>query len=221
MSRPTKVKRIHALPAVSRFIPEGAGDNPPVSITLEEYECLTSPLDRYSQPLPAYLGGAAPAVVTNYVDWAWLHGPDRDGTQEAPFLLDVSPAAAAACTGALLRVSSFAPTATGVRLELASDIPGYRFFQPAGDDPIRIGNGIAVIRIMRSLDAGPDQTISIPVRATVDANGGATFEMRLSDYLGNLPVPSNLELPSPLFFRSAIDTAIPDYRQLFLLYAEP
>ena len=40
MSRPTKVKRIHALPAVSRFIPDRAGDNPPVSITLEEYECL-------------------------------------------------------------------------------------------------------------------------------------------------------------------------------------
>ena len=40
MSRPTKVKRIHALPAVSRFVPEGAEANPPVAITLEEYECL-------------------------------------------------------------------------------------------------------------------------------------------------------------------------------------
>ncbi|SHL02601.1 Predicted DNA-binding protein, UPF0251 family [Selenomonas ruminantium] len=40
MSRPTKLKRIHALPAVSRFIPEAAGDNPPVAITIEEYECI-------------------------------------------------------------------------------------------------------------------------------------------------------------------------------------
>ena len=40
MSRPTKLKRIHSLPVVSRFKPEGAEDNPPVFITIEEYECI-------------------------------------------------------------------------------------------------------------------------------------------------------------------------------------
>ncbi len=193
-------------------------DNPRYSVGTDEYGelCLVADM-----ALPAYLDGADDSVKTNWVNWATRHGAVKNDACEAAFLLDVAPAAAAACTGALLRVASFEPTATGVRLELASDIPGYRFFQPAGDDPIRIGNGIAVVRIMRSPSAGPDETIAIPVRATVDANGNATFEMRLADYLGNLPAQGNLELPSPLFFRSAIGTAIPDYRQLFLLSTEP
>lgn len=193
-------------------------DNPRYSVGTDEYGelCLVADM-----ALPAYLDGADDSVKTNWVNWAARHGAVKNDACEAAFLLDVAPAAAAACTGALLRVASFEPTATGVRLELASDIPGYRFFQPAGDDPIRIGNGIAVVRIMRSPSVGPDETIAIPVRATVDANGNATFEMRLADYLGNLPAQGNLELPSPLFFRSAIGTAIPDYRQLFLLSTEP
>ena len=40
MSRPTKKRLVGALPPSSGFFPEGREDNPPVNITLEEYECL-------------------------------------------------------------------------------------------------------------------------------------------------------------------------------------
>ena len=40
MSRPTKKRRISALPPCTRFIPQEGEDAPEVNISLEEYECI-------------------------------------------------------------------------------------------------------------------------------------------------------------------------------------
>ncbi len=40
MSRPPKKRRISALPPSHRFNPEGIGESPAVTISLEEYECI-------------------------------------------------------------------------------------------------------------------------------------------------------------------------------------
>ena len=181
MSRPTKVKRIHALPAVSRFIPEGAGNNPPVSITLEEYECLTPPLDRYSQPLPAYLGGAAPAVVTNYVDWAWLHGPDLPGLHLPAFLLNVPPAA----TPAELRIDGIEVGAEGATIRASATAGG------AAVDLTKI-NGILAV------EAGDTVTNLVP-----PAVRGATFSA--DGTTATIPVPSS----DGFFLRARIGTSAP------------
>ena len=40
MSRPLKKRRVCALPISSRFVPDSAEANPPIMISLEEYECV-------------------------------------------------------------------------------------------------------------------------------------------------------------------------------------
>ena len=148
---------------------------------LEEYRRLTDPLDRYSQPLPAYLGGAAPAVVTNYVDWACLHGPDLPGLHLPAFLLNVPPAA----TPAELRIDGIEVGAEGATIRASATAGG------AAVDLTKI-NGILAV------EAGDTVTNLVP-----KAVRGATFSA--DGTTATIPVPSS----DGFFLRARIGTSAP------------
>ncbi len=146
---------------------------------------------------PAYLDGADDTVKTNWVNWATRHGAVTNDACEAAFLLDVAPADLSACTGALLRVGAFVPTATGVRLELASDVA--TLAQPAGQEgSSHLCNGTAVLEVASDLAAMANASAPANLRAvpaTIEG-GRAVFNLPAS----NAPA---------LFFRPSIRTAAP------------
>ena len=173
---------------------------------------------------PAYLAGAEECITNNWLAWAGRHGAVTNDEYEAAFLLDVAPAALATCTGALLRVSAFAPTEGGARLELACDIPGYRFFQPEGDDVTVLGNGFVGLAVARDLAALAGETRPIPVLATVDAaTGRAVLDLDFGLYLQALGAPPGYTppLPASLFARPVLTPVRPDLEAFRLLVAEP
>ncbi|MBR4753318.1 MAG: VWA domain-containing protein, partial [Thermoguttaceae bacterium] len=134
---------------------------------------VTALFDPVPFTFPPYLDGADDTVLTNYVRWASVHGPDTAGTQEASFLLDLPHSAA---TGTLLRVSSFSPAASGWRLELASPLGD--LFQPAGlSGTSYLCNGILVLETasdLASLTNAPANLRATP--ATIE-NGAAVIDL--------------------------------------------
>ena len=165
---------------------------------------------------PSYLAGADDTVKTNWVDWARKYGANTNAEYAAAFLLDVAPAELSACTGALLRVSAFAPAAAGWRLELASDLPGHSLFQPASlEGTCYLCNGILVLETASDLSAiGRDALVaSAPSAETGPAlpnlvRAAATIEdgRAVVDYdSGDAP-------PAALFLRPRLAPAEPPVR---------
>ena len=195
-------------------------DNPSYSVSTATngQVCLA-----YGVAYPAYLDGADNCVLSNYVAWAAQYGPDTNAEYEGQFLLNIDPATEIAPTSALLRVVSFNLTDSGYRFELASDIPGFRFFQPKGlggnDDPTRLCNGIAVVEIATNLVAwsrqppaggtssGASEIVTLPVPVTIDVvTGHAVIELDVTDHL---TIPGFISSPSSLFFRPSITPVAP------------
>ena len=188
---------------------------------------------------PAYLDGADDTVKANYVAWATSYGANTNAEYEGHFLLGISPATTIPEGGALLKVVQFNATARSFHIEIGSDVPGYRFFQPKDadgeDDPTLLGNGYAVLELAMDLPAfAPNQTIPqivrMPVPVAINATTGhATVDFDLGEFLAQLypEVPQEwrdeVTMPSPLFLRPAITTTYPDdYMDfLYLLVAEP
>jgi hypothetical protein len=188
---------------------------------------------------PAYLDGATENVTNNWVTWAGQYGANTNAAYEGHFLLGISPATTIPEGGALLKVVQFNATARSFHIEIGSDVPGYRFFQPKDadgeDDPTLLGNGYAVLELAMDLPAfAPNQTIPqivrMPVPVAIDATTGhATVDFDLGEFLAQLypEVPQEwrdeVTMPSPLFLRPAISTTYPDdYMDfLYLLVAEP
>ena len=146
---------------------------------------------------PAYLAGADDTVKTNWVEWARKYGANTNAEYEAAFLLDVASAELSACTGALLRVSAFAPTAAGVRLELASDLPGHSLFQPVSlEDTYYFCNGILVLETASDLSALTNAPANLRTAPATIENGAAVIDLPASD------APA-------LFFRPSLRSTIP------------
>ena len=111
---------------------------------------VTALFDPVPFAFPPYLAGADDTVLTNYVRWAAVHGPDVAGTQEASFLLDADPAAPVPDGAAALEVAAFGATADGWRLELASGVRD--LFQPAGlEGTSYLCNGVLVLEAAEDL----------------------------------------------------------------------
>ena len=111
---------------------------------------VTALFDPLPFSFPPYLAGADDTVLTNYVRWAAVHGPDLAGTQEASFLLDADPAAPVPEGAAALEVAAFGATADGWRLELASGVRD--LFQPAGlEGTSYLCNGVLVLEAAEDL----------------------------------------------------------------------
>lgn len=141
-----------------------------------------------SEPaFPAYLAGADDVVKSNYVAWAALYGPDTASEYEEEFLLNIDPATAIPPAASLLKIVSFAPTATGWRLGVESDVATLA----AVSGTARVGNGY--LSVLRAADptasptAWSSSTIPVSVASgliTVDVPTGATplpfFKVKLS-----------------------------------------
>ena len=197
-------------------------DNPNYSVgtNANGQLCLT-----YSLMLPAYM--QEPDVPenfkTNWANWAIRYGVGTNAEYETAFLLNISPYTEIAPTSAPLKVVDFRSTSTGYRFELASDVCG--LFQHDGDEgDTLLCNGALALEVATDLSALAQSHVSIPVPVVIDtATGHAVIEMNISDYLNAypLPLPSNIELPSPLFFRPALTPIYPDLMQFFLLFESP
>ena len=130
---------------------------------------------------PAYLDGADDAVITNYVNWAAVHGPDYAGTQAAAFLLNVAPSA----TPTELRIDGIEVGAEGATIRASATAGG------AAVDLTKI-NGILAV------EAGDTVTNLVP-----KAVQGATFSA--DGTTATIPVPSS----DGLFLRARIGTSAP------------
>ena len=162
-------------------------DNPSYSVAVVEGElCLVY---GSAPAFPAYLAGADDVVKSNYVAWAALYGADTAGEYEEEFLLNIAPATAIPPTASLLKIVSFAPTATGWRLGVASDVTALA----AVNGTARVGNGyLSVLRAANLTTLSSEWSSStIPVSVvsgliTVDVPTGATptplpfFKVKLS-----------------------------------------
>ena len=130
---------------------------------------------------PAYLDGADDAVLTNYVHWAAVHGPDYAGTQAAAFLLNVAPTS----TPTELRIDGIEMGTEGATIRASATAGG------AAVDLTKI-NGILAV------EAGDTVTNLVP-----KAVQGATFSA--DGTTATIPVPSS----DGLFLRARIGTSVP------------
>ena len=167
---------------------------------LEEYQLLTDPRDRNSQLIPAYLADASAFVCTNYVDWAFIHGPDRDGTHETEFLLNIDPSTAIPEGAATLKVVDFCFTNKVLHLELASE--ACDLSQPAefSGMPV-ICNGFLTLEFAFDLGAfgtSGGEIIPISVPVSIDATGHAVIDLDFSSE----------ELPAAMFVKPTITVKV-------------
>ena len=165
-------------------------DNPSYSVDLINGElCLV--VGGPAPAFPAYLTGADDVVKSNYVAWAAHYGADTAGAHETAFLLNIDPTAAIPPTAALLKIVSFAPTATGWRLGVGSDVTTL----VAVNGTARVGNGY--LSVLRAADP------------TAPSNAWSTSTLPVSVVSGliTVDVPTG-ETPTPLpFFKVKLSAA--------------
>ena len=162
------------------FRPDDSGDGTFV-FTLNADATVTALFDPVPFSFPPYLDGADDAVLTNYVNWAAVHGPDTAGTQAAAFLLNVAPSA----TPTELRIDGIEVGAEGATIRASATAGG------AAVDLTKI-NGILAV------EAGDTVTNLVP-----KAVRGATFSA--DGTTATIPVPSS----DGFFLRARIGTSAP------------
>ena len=162
------------------FRPDDSGDGTFV-FTLNADATVTALFDPLPFSFPPYLDGADDAVLTNYVNWAAVHGPDYAGTQAAAFLLNVAPSA----TPTELRIDGIEVGAEGATIRASATAGG------AAVDLTKI-NGILAV------EAGDTVTNLVP-----KAVRGATFSA--DGTTATIPVPSS----DGFFLRARIGTSAP------------
>ena len=202
---------------VNAHAPDRIPDGSPFFFMPASDVTITAAFKPLPSEYPAYLAGADDLVKSNYKAWAAQYGADKESANEQAFLLGLDPATAIPAGAELLKVVQFAATETGCRIELASGIPGYSFFRPAGGDPSLLGNGIAAVEIGEAPGAlsrrsGSGWKLSFPARASIDSGTGhAVVELDFLDY----STQGAMIMPQALFYRAVLTPVRPDLSGLF------
>lgn len=154
---------------------------------------------------PNYLAGADDDIRDMWDAWARRYGAITNGEYETCFLLNISPVTEIPEGAALLKVVDFQFTDTGIRVELGSDIPGFKFTQPGNFNTLC--NGYAALEVAEDVSgfSGKSGPTVLPVEVDVDDDtGSATIDYEFdTDALSE-------KLPSKLFVRPAITISNPD-----------